>query len=429
MRTVKKVERPIPQHLTNSSSHPLNPSTPQLLNIYIHFPFCRSKCAYCALHSSVGRSPRDRQDYVARIVHDLEALFSHPQSPNPSLPHSSNPPITQSPNHPIPQSPNISTLYFGGGTPALCDLQPILDFLSPHLTPSTLNPRPSTEFTVELNPLDVTPELLHQLKAGGVNRLSMGVQSFDDDVLRSMGRPHTAAQAHDAWKMIRDAGFDNAGIDLICGWPGERAVAIADSWKRTLETTMGLAPDHCSVYTLILEPKTRLALDVEHGRVQLPSDDIALSELTAAERALAAIGLERYEISSFAEPGKECRHNLATWRGEDYIGIGDGACSREGNAVSRVIFRLRLLKEGFSPTKAAEDFPELAPRVSEWCATLDRYVAEGLLTSHPLTPSTPQPLNPSTANPPILQSPNHPITYRLTPRGTEVCDTILAELV
>ena len=377
------------------------------MNLYIHFPFCRSKCAYCALHSSASHTAEVRRAYVERIVHDLEHLFERFEGfSNPTIQQSNNPTIQQSNNQTIltPQHLNISTLYFGGGTPALCDLRPILAFLSLNPQSPTLNPQP--EFTVELNPLDVTPTLLDQLKAGGVNRLSMGVQSLDDDVLRSMGRPHTAAQALDAWRMIRDAGFGNAGIDLICGWPGERRnCPVSDPWRRTLEAVSALVPDHCSVYTLILEPNTRLAHDVESGAVAMPPDDVALAELAAAERALGAIGLERYEISSFAKPGMECRHNLATWRGEDYIGLGDGACSREGNAVSRVIFRLRLLKEGFSPVKAAEDFPELAPRVQEWCATLDRFVSEGLLTSNPST------------------------HYFLTPRGTEVCDTILAELV
>ena len=163
-----------------------------------------------------------------------------------------------------------------------------------------------------------------------------------------------------------------------------------------------------SVYTLILEPGTRLAGDVEAGRISLPSDDVALFELSEAERILGGVGLERYEISSFAKPGMECRHNLATWRGEDYTGIGEGACSREGSAVSRVIFRLRLLKEGFSPSAAAADFPELAPRVDEWNETLRHFTEEGLLTMALSGSGT---------------------TYRLTPRGTEVCDTILAELV
>ena len=379
MRTVQKVERTIPQHLpTSPSPH---------LNIYIHFPFCRSKCAYCALHSSVGRSSRDRRDYVARIIRDLKALFTNPQ--------------------PATRNPQLTTLYFGGGTPALCDLQPILDFLSPHLNTSA-----PPEFTVELNPLDVTPELLRQLKAGGVNRLSMGVQSFDDPVLREMGRPHTSEQASQAWRMIRDEGFGNAGIDLICGWPAERHNGmISDAWRRSLDEACALAPDHCSVYTLILEPDTRLSDEVSRGKVTLPSDDIALAELAEAERRLADIGLERYEISNFSKPGMECRHNLAVWHGEDYTGIGDGACSREGSAVSRVIFRLRLLKEGFNPSNAAADFPELAPRVQEWCATLDRFVSEGLLSAR------------------ASDVPGNSPTYLLTARGTEVCDTILAELV
>ena len=408
------------------------------MNLYIHFPFCRSKCAYCALHSYVGRSEEERRNYVTRIVRDLEHL------------------LTPSPSHPLTFSPPLlSTLYFGGGTPALCDLQPILDFLAPYLVrtavtstalppsqplnPSTpqfspphlLTPHPLPEFTVELNPLDVTPKLLHQLKNGGVNRLSMGVQSFDDAVLRAMGRPHTAAQARDAWTMIRDAGFDNAGIDLICGWPSpnpstSQPLNLSTSWQHTLDEVIQLAPEHCSVYTLILEPKTRLARDVELERVQLPSDDVALAELAAAERALASIGLERYEISSFAKPGKECRHNLATWRGEDYIGIGDGACSREGNAVSRVIFRLRLLKEGFSPVQAAADFPELASRVAEWTTTLDRFVAEGLLTIS-AGPSCGRDKH----GPPFFSTLNpQPSThYHLTPRGAEVCDSVLAALV
>ena len=341
------------------------------MNLYVHFPFCRSKCAYCALHSYVGRTEKERFTYVNDLAAKIEAFFASSGGKT------------------------LSTLYFGGGTPALCDLSALFDIISRQKKSKDF------EFTVELNPLDVTPELLNALKKGGVNRLSMGVQSFDDATLRAMGRPHTADQARNAWCMIRDVGFDNAGIDLICGWPDE----TGDAWKRTLESAAALEPDHCSVYTLILEPNTRLALDVERGRVTLPSDDAALAELAAAECALGSVGLERYEISSFAKPGRECRHNLATWRGEDYTGIGDGACSREGNAVSRVIFRLRLLKEGFSPIKAAADFPELAPRVDEWTETLDRFTAEGLLT---------------------VSKEN---SYRLTKRGTEVCDTILAELV
>ena len=341
------------------------------MNLYVHFPFCRSKCAYCALHSYVGRTETERRAYVNDLAGKIEGFFASSGGKM------------------------LSTLYFGGGTPAMCDLTALFEIIDKQKKSEDF------EFTVELNPLDATPEFLDELKKGGVNRLSMGVQSFDDATLRTMGRPHNAEQARNAWRMIRDAGFDNAGIDLICGWPDK----TGDAWTRTLESAVELKPEHCSVYTLILEPDTRLAHDVEQERVTLPSDDAALAELAEAEYALGGAGLERYEISSFAKPGRECRHNLATWRGENYIGIGDGACSREGNAVSRVIFRLRLLKEGFSPAKAAADFPELASRTEEWTEALDRFAAEGLLTV------------------------SRTGTYRLSRRGTEVCDTILAELV
>ena len=349
------------------------------MNLYVHFPFCRSKCTYCALHSHAGKSPAEREAYARHIAAELEGHFRSSSG--------------------VP----LSTLYFGGGTPALCDLSPILDIIKRQEKSERF------EFTVELNPLDASPRLLSGLRNGGVNRISMGVQSFDDEVLKSMGRPHNADQARNAWRMIRDAGFDNAGFDLICGWPECDKEKHPGAWTRTVDTAASLAPDHCSVYTLILEPGTALAQNVAKGEISLPSDDAALAELAEAELILKSAGLERYEISSFAKPGKECRHNLATWRGKDYTGIGEGACSREGNAVSRVIFRLRLLKEGFSPHAAAAEYPELASRTEEWNGTLMRFVNEGMLTVSMADNSTP--------------------TYRLTSRGTEVCDTILAELV
>ncbi len=354
------------------------------MNVYVHFPFCRSKCAYCALHSYAGRSEAERERYVADVARRLEEL------------------LAGSPKR------RISTLYFGGGTPSTCDLRPMFDALS-RAGQRGQDGECGFEFTVEINPADASREMLARLRQGGVNRISMGVQSLDDSVLRSMGRPHSAAQAVEAWRMVRDAGFRNAGIDLICGWPGERdRRGVSDAWRRTVDAAASLRPDHCSVYTLILEPGTRLEAEAAAKRLEIPSDDAALAELAEAQKALEGAGLERYEISSFSKPGMECRHNLATWRGEDYVGIGDGACSREGGAVSRVIFRLRLLREGLDPAMAAEEFPELAQRVPEWTETLDRLAREGLLDAVRLPTST---------------------SYRLTERGAEVCDAILAELV
>ena len=198
---------------------------------------------------------------------------------------------------------SLTTIYFGGGSPALCDLSPLFDAL--RIRPAVAGRPPyrdsPCEFTVELHPLDAQPLILEKLKAGGVNRISLGVQSLDDDVLKAMGRLHTAAEAETAFRAVRAAGFTNAGIDLIAGWPG----TTMESWRTTLARATALGLDHCSVYTLIREPKTRLDLAVRRGELVLPSDDAALAQIDTARAALAEVGLMRYEISNYARPGFE----------------------------------------------------------------------------------------------------------------------------
>lgn len=281
------------------------------------------------------------------------------------------------------------TAYFGGGTPALCDLRPLLDDVR------------ADEFTVELHPLDVTEELLKILRDGGVNRISMGVQSLDDAILSAMGRGYTFDDAERAFALVKRF-FDNAGIDLIVGYPGEKA-AILPRHARLRD--WGLR--HCSVYSLILEEKTILWRQVRTKGIEgLPDDETTMDRLAETARFLASLGLERYEISNYAAPGYECRHNLAVWRGEDYLGVGEGACGRlgltrtpsgevlspEADLKERTIFRLRT-REGLD-----------ASRFPEWGDVLRRYCKEGLLT-------------------------REGDVYRLTERGREVCDSILADLV
>ncbi len=342
------------------------------MNLYVHFPFCRAKCAYCALLSRVGSTPEARRAYCTRLAADV--------------------------------APPYSTIYFGGGSPALCDLTPLFEALRVR--------GDDREFTVELHPLDARPDVLEALREGGVNRISMGVQSLDDGVLKAMGRLHTAAEAEAAFRAVRAAGFTNAGIDLIAGWPG----TTLDSWRTTLARATALGLDHCSVYTLIREPKTRLDLAVRRGKLVLPSDDAALTQVDAARTALAEAGLARYEISNYARPGFECRHNLAVWRGEDYVGLGEGAHGRVGlvrtasgaetsvtpeeDAVERALFSLRT-REGLSLERVARLWPVLAPRLSAWRETLEFFKRQGLVQD----------------------------AYRLTPRGAEVCDAILADLL
>ncbi len=326
-------------------------------NLYVHFPFCRSRCSYCTLYSRTGVSAPARAEYVRSLI----AKLTQPTQP-------------------------LSTLYFGGGSPALCDLKPLGAALAPRLSEST-------EFTVELHPLDVTSEKLEELESIGVNRISMGIQSLDDGILVAMNRGYTAADAARAFELVRSR-FENAGIDLIVGYPGESPdVAVK------LESLRDWGLAHCSVYSL----------QNERGLKNVPDDDVVLDRIRDVASVLKSIGLDRYEISNYAVPGRECRHNLAVWRGEDYVGLGEGAFGRIGltrtksgkaSSVSadfdlreRTLFRLRT-REGID----TERFPE-------WRATLDEFSKKGLLEKI------------------------SPTIYRLTSRGTEVCDSILTELV
>ena len=339
------------------------------MNLYVHFPFCRGKCAYCALYSRTGVSASARDAYVEALADQFH---------------------TESTNRRIDE---FSAVYFGGGSPALCDLKPVFAALAPRLGADT-------EFTVELHPLDVNERTLSTLRAGGVNRISMGVQSLDDRILAAMGRGYSAVQAARAFALVKRY-FDNAGIDLIEGYPGSTA-RVCDEGELS---SWGLR--HCSVYSL----------QNERGLADVPDDEVTLDRIREDAAALKTLGLERYEISNYAAPGCECRHNLAVWRGEDYLGLGEGACGRIGllrttgvrgqtaaveyreervdeatDRKERTLFRLRT-REGLDTS----DFPE-------WRETLDRFVAEGLLT-------------------------RREEIYFLTLRGTEVCDSILAEIV
>ncbi len=357
-------------------------------NLYVHFPFCRAKCAYCALLSRAGASEDARAAYVRRLVDDLRRM--------------------------TPADAVFDTVYFGGGTPALCDLRPLLEEIAPRLAPDA-------EFTVELHPRDADASRLRLWRSLGVNRISLGVQSLDDDALSAMGRLHSADEAEAAFRIVREAGFANAGVDLIAGWPG----TSDPSWWRTVERAAALGLDHCSVYTLIREPKTRLDLALSRGEAAMPGADAAFAQLSAARDALDFAGLARYEVSSYARPGLVCRHNLAVWRGEDYFGLGEGAHGRDGlrrsvgrrdggydvetldeesDALERALFALRLA-EGFAPSAAALRWPALSPRVPQWLRTLSALAAEGLLREV------------------------GPGRFAPTGRGFEVCDAIVAELL
>ena len=307
----------------------------------------------------------------------------------------------------ISELPPLKTVYFGGGTPALCELSPL-----------KLPLAAGAEFTVELHPLDVTPAKLDELRLLGVNRISMGVQSLDNAVLTAMGRGHTAEQAETAFRRVREV-FPNAGLDLIAGWPG----VTDEMWRETLTRALALEPVHISCYTLIREAHTLLDRRVREGRYTLPDDDAALAQITVAAEAFAAVGLRRYEVSNYALEGRECRHNLAVWRGEDYRGLGDGAHGREGrfrtigngggyertevteleDVLERTLLALRT-SEGINLEEVKHRFPQLTERIPIWRARLTALSAEGILEHHGLN------------------------TFAPNARGFEVCDAVMAEM-
>lgn len=338
-------------------------------DLYVHFPFCRRKCTYCALHSRAGSAKEARDAYAASLaerIPEVAHLFAAP----------------------------LSSVYFGGGTPALCNLAPLFAALKPYIGADT-------EWTVELHPLDVDKARLEDFAAAGVNRLSIGVQSLDPATLDRMGRGYGPDFAAGAAALARSV-VPNTGIDLIAGYPGDPCI-LPEGWPVV----------HCSVYSLMVEEKSVFGRRVAAGKETPPDDAKALDSVARFAKYLEASGLERYEISNYAKPGFECRHNLAVWSGRDYVGLGEGAHGRIGLVRTRN-FGTELCDE----ERVSEDFDAKERRIfslrtsrgldtagfPEWEAPLAKFAEEGLVVG------------------------NNGV-FRLTARGAEVCDTILAELV
>ncbi len=271
-------------------------SPPTLLpvSLYVHVPFCASKCAYCDFYSQAGGESK----YGAFVD---AALFE--------TGHWSHYDLLDA----------VPTVYVGGGTPTILgdELVRLLRGLL-----ETVRLRPGAEVTVETNPDTTEASLVAALMDEGANRFSLGVQSFDDEVLRTLGRCHDAGQARDATRVLRDseAAFS---IDLICGVPGQTGAC----WDATLEEAVACGARHVSVYPLAIEEGTPLQAAVRAGEVPEPDPDEAADMMLAAEVALTAAGLPRYEVASYAQPGHEARHNLVYWTGGSYVGVGPHAAS------------------------------------------------------------------------------------------------------
>ena len=264
------------------------------LGVYVHIPFCRSKCAYCDFYSLAGREGR-MEDYH-------RALLAHIRR-------------TAQKTGPLP----VDTVYFGGGTPSFYGVPRLAELLA--ALKAGFRVEEEAEITLEANPDSVDTAALARARRAGFNRLSMGFQSADPGQLAAVCRPHTVEQGDRAVAAAREAGFDNLSLDLIYGLPGQSA----ESWARTVDHALSLAPEHLSCYGLTLEEGTPLAAQAAAGQVSLPDgDQQADCYLWAVER-LGAAGYAQYEISNFARPGRASRHNLRYWLTRPYLAFGPGA--------------------------------------------------------------------------------------------------------
>ncbi len=259
-------------------------------------PFCLAKCGYCDFNSYAGLEHLFGA-YGEALQAELEATVA-------------------------PGALEIETVYFGGGTPTVVPTRTLVHVLDR----LAVQDQRAVEVTVEANPGTVNAGQLGVLLEAGVNRISFGVQSLNDAELRLLGRIHDRQTAIESVALARQIGFENLSLDLMFGLPGQKV----DIWRETLEQALGLKPDHLSLYALTLEEHTPLAVAVASRRLPEVDDDQAAEMYELAERRLAAAGYEHYEISNWARPGNECRHNLIYWANGEYVGLGAGAWSRVG---------------------------------------------------------------------------------------------------
>ena len=263
--------------------------------LYVHIPFCRTKCRYCSFVSFTGQETQ-AQKYVRLLIKEAETRRNE-------------------------FSGEIETVFIGGGTPSL--LAPgLLTYLTQNLF-SLLPSERISEFTVEANPGTVTGDWMEAAVKAGVNRISMGMQAFQPALLKTLGRCHTYRDVEDSVMIARDSGIRNINIDLIFGIPGQ----TQSQWKETLAAALALAPVHISAYGLIPEENTPLGDDLEKGVLRLPEPDLEREMYDTAISMLAGKGFRQYEISNFAMPGYECRHNIGYWKQIPYVGLGVSAAS------------------------------------------------------------------------------------------------------
>ncbi|MDX2081586.1 MAG: radical SAM family heme chaperone HemW [Terrimicrobiaceae bacterium] len=300
-------------------------------HLYVHIPFCPKVCPYCSFYKEASDRNKTRAF--------LEAVLTTAEAASEGL--------------------RPATVFFGGGTPtalSTSQLQFLIGGLRERIDFSAVE-----EFTIEMNPATVSLEKAEALRELGVNRVSMGVQSWDGGLLETLGRVHSAAQAERSYRILREAGIGNVNLDLIFGIPGQ----TEEAWRESIRRTIELEPEHVSAYCLTYEEDTEFFLRFQRGEMAPVEErdarffEIAIDELEAA-------GFAQYEISNYARPGRECRHNLAYWQGAEYEGLGPSAFSTRGGRRRRNVADTAEFIRRVNAGEAAYDFEEIPDE-----ATLD----------------------------------------------------------
>ena len=274
--------------------------------IYIHIPFCVKKCAYCDFLSS-PQDEKTREQYVDKLIEEIKAHKTYTVQASDT---------------------KVSTIFLGGGTPSILEARQIIKIFETLRT--TFDIAENAEITIEANPGTVTTEKLQAYKQCGINRISFGLQSTNNEELKLLGRIHTYEEFLESFQLARECGFENINVDLISAIPKQ----TLSSWEETLQKVINLNPEHISAYSLIVEEGTPFAKMYGEdcpGEKELPSEEEERAIYYLTEKLLQKAGYHRYEISNYAKAGQECKHNLGYWERKDYLGLGLGASSLVDN--------------------------------------------------------------------------------------------------
>ncbi len=301
--------------------------------LYIHIPFCEKRCIYCDFYTVAGQRQRI-PDYLNALRREIELRQAEP----------------------FWRARRFSTIFFGGGTPSLLSPQQVADILE--VAYSHFHFTRDVEITLEANPGTATPKLLAEYRRVGVNRLSLGIQSFDADELQMLDRIHTPEQAASCALTARQAGFDNLSFDLIFALPNQTLAR----WEATLRHAVDLAPNHISAYNLIVESGTPLDHQIRKGKISPLTEDQEREFYEFTINFWEACGYRQYEISNFARPGFEAQHNIKYWDGSAYLGLGASAHSYNGQRRFWNVANLRKYLEALDDNRLPEEGHEKLSR-------------------------------------------------------------------